>query len=81
MKTKRPKLTPSNQESTKTIRKTVRVPIYAEAKSMSAMQVRNLIRRGVIPAIVIRRLILINPLEADEALERYKRNAIVAAVN
>lgn len=57
------------------IQQMVRVPEYAESKSMSGMQVRNLIRAGVIPAVVIRRLILIDPIEADLALQRFKREA------
>jgi adenine specific DNA methylase Mod len=50
-----------------------RVPEYAKANNMSAMQVRNLIHRGIIPAIIIKRLILIDAEEADRALERFKR--------
>jgi hypothetical protein len=75
MKISKPKMTPSNSESTKLIRRMVRVPDYALAKSMSGMQVRNLISAGVIPAVVIKRLILIDPIEADAALEQFKRGA------
>jgi hypothetical protein len=50
-----------------------RVPEYAKANSMSPMQVRNLIHQGILPAIVINRLILIDPDEADRALERFHR--------
>jgi hypothetical protein len=39
------------------------------------MTIRNLIHRGFIPALVIGRIILINPDEADRALERFRRGA------
>jgi hypothetical protein len=51
----------------------VRVREFAKANNMSPTQVRNLIRDGIIPAIVIKRLILIDPEEADRALERFRR--------
>ncbi len=46
---------------------------------MSPMHVRNLIHRGIIPAIVIKRLILIDAAEADAALEKFKRGGKSAA--
>ena len=51
----------------------VRVPEFAKANNTSPMQVRNMIHKGIIPAIVIGRLILIDPDEADRALERFRR--------
>jgi hypothetical protein len=50
-----------------------RVPEYAKANNMSPMQVRNLIHRGILPAIIIKRLILLDAEECDRALERFKR--------
>jgi hypothetical protein len=59
------------------IKHTIRVPEYAKAKKVSPMHIRTLIHTGVIPAIIIKRLILIDPDEADAALEHYKRKAVV----
>lgn len=60
------------------MKKRIRVPEYAAANSFSPMHVRNLIHRGILPAIVIGRLILIDPEEADAALEQFKRRGKVA---
>jgi len=58
------------------MRQTIRVPEYAKAKRVSPMQVRNWVHSGVIPAIVIKRTILLDADECDRALERFKRGAV-----
>ena len=55
------------------MRQTIRVPEYAGAKKVSPMQIRNWVHRGIIPAIIIGRTILLDPEECDRALEQFKR--------
>jgi hypothetical protein len=56
------------------MKQTTRVIPYANSKQVHPAQIRNWIRRGILPAIVIGRTILIDPEEADRVLEQFKRH-------
>lgn len=55
------------------MRLTIRVPEYAKAKNVSSMQIRNWVHKGILPAVVVGRTILLDPEECDRALDRFKR--------
>lgn len=57
------------------VKKTIRVIPYAQAKSVHPAQIRNWVRRGILPAVVIGRTILLDPEECDKVLESFKRQA------
>ena len=58
-------------------KKTTRVIPYAKTKEVHPAQIRNWVRKGILPAIVIGRTILLDPEECDEVLERFKRHGKV----
>jgi hypothetical protein len=47
---------------------------YAQAKEVHPAQIRNWVRQGILPAIVIGRTILLDPEECDRVLEQFKRH-------
>jgi hypothetical protein len=53
----------------------VRAKVIAEANGVSPNHILDLYREGTIPGIKFGRMILFDPLEVDQALERYKRHA------
>jgi hypothetical protein len=65
------------------VKQTVRVIPYARAKSVHPAQIRNWVRRGLLPAVVIGRTILLDAEECDKVLETFKRHGKkdVAAAN
>jgi hypothetical protein len=58
---------------TTTMPKYTRIPAYAESRGIPAPLLRKWIRDGVVPAIVIKRAILLNAEEVDAAINRFKR--------
>jgi hypothetical protein len=52
----------------------VRPRQYAAARGISSFTVRLWIRDRVIPYMKIKHLILIDPVKADAALEKFERN-------
>jgi hypothetical protein len=56
------------------VKKTTRIIPYAKSKEVHPAQIRNWVRKGILPAIVIGRTILLDPDECDEVLEQFKRN-------
>lgn len=58
------------------VKVTTRVIPYAKAKGVTPAQVRNWVKRGVLPAIVIGRTILLDEAECDRVLEMFKRPGI-----
>jgi hypothetical protein len=59
------------------IKKTTRVIPYAKSKEVHPAQIRNWVRKGILPAIVIGRTILLDPEECDRVLESLKRHGKV----
>jgi excisionase family DNA binding protein len=55
--------------------RSVRIEQYAQIKGVSRYTVRNWIRDKVIPAIKIRKSVLIPFARAEEALEQFARKA------
>jgi hypothetical protein len=53
----------------------MRVKPYAETKKVSPAQIRDWFHEGVLPGIQIGKTILLDPVECDAALERFKRHA------
>jgi hypothetical protein len=58
-----------------TPKRLVRTRHLAEHYSVSQAQIRDWFHESVIPGIQVGKTILFNPMECDEALERYKRHA------
>jgi hypothetical protein len=52
----------------------VRAKALAEANSVSLAQIRCWFHESVIPGIQVGKTILFDPLECDQALERFKRH-------
>jgi hypothetical protein len=48
---------------------------YAKKKNVHPAQIRHWIREGLLPAIVIKRTILLDEAECDAVLERFKRQS------
>jgi hypothetical protein len=57
------------------IKNTTRVIPYAKTKEVHPAQIRNWVRRGILPAIVIGRTILLDAEECDRVLEQFKRHS------
>ena len=55
---------------------TTRVIPYANKKNVHPAQIRHWIRKGLLPAIVIGRTILLDEDECDRVLEMFKRPGI-----
>jgi hypothetical protein len=55
------------------VKQTIRVIPYARAKSVHPAQIRNWVRSGLLPAVVIGRTILLDAEECDRVLETFKR--------
>jgi hypothetical protein len=56
------------------IKKTTRVIPYAKFKEVHPAQIRSWVRKGILPAIVIGRTILLDAEECDQVLEQFKRH-------
>ena len=56
-----------------------RVIPYAKSKGVHPALIRKWVRDGLLPAIVIKRTILLDAAECDEVLSRFKRAGLVVS--
>jgi hypothetical protein len=54
-----------------------RVIPYAKAKGVHPALIREWVRDGLLPAIIIKRTILLDAAECDAVLARFKRSGLV----
>jgi hypothetical protein len=56
------------------VKRKVRTKAMAERNSVSQAQIRDWFHEGVLPGYQVGKTILFDPVECDQALERFKRH-------